>query len=201
MHAFGMFGLASLAVVSLAGCGQPSGGGNAAAAASPAAPSGAVQAGLISPDQAPHLRPGLWVLTVGMADAPATGPGTQMCVDEASEARLNAFGQHAPGAQCSAPQFTRNADGAISFTGDCKLRHGGASHTSGTITGDFNSGYTEQIHDTITGSPMATNGDHTMTIVAKWTGPCPAGQRGGDVTLPNGQTHNILDAQPATAPG
>jgi hypothetical protein len=43
------------------------------------------------------------------------------------------------------------------------------------------------------------NGNHTMTVTAKWTGPCPAGQRGGDMTMPNGMTRNLLNDQPAGA--
>jgi hypothetical protein len=34
-----------------------------------------------------------------------------------------------------------------------------------------------------------------MTIAAKWVGPCPAGQRPGDMTMGNGMTINVLDMQ------
>ena len=36
------------------------------------------------------------------------------------------------------------------------------------------------------------NGAHKMAIDAAWTGPCAAGQKGGDMILPNGMTVNIL---------
>jgi hypothetical protein len=41
--------------------------------------------------------------------------------------------------------------------------------------------------------------DSHTTIRARWTGPCKDGQRPGDVTLPNGLTINVFDAEKAAA--
>jgi hypothetical protein len=32
-----------------------------------------------------------------------------------------------------------------------------------------------------------------LKIEAKWLGPCAAGQKPGDVTMPNGMTMNVLE--------
>jgi hypothetical protein len=206
MRALITAGLLGAAAVSLAACNQPGGSGNAAVnsaagGASAAAPGAtAAAAGPMTADQIPHRRPGLWKQVMALDGAASPGPGMQICVDEASEAKLNmAAMQSMHGMQCS-QTFARNIDGSIAVAGDCNGGANGVTTTNGTIRGDFNSGYTMEMHTSMKGSPMPQmNGDHTMTITATWTGPCAPGQRGGDVILPNGATHSMLDSQPPAA--
>jgi hypothetical protein len=40
----------------------------------------------------------------------------------------------------------------------------------------------------------------SMTMTAKWLGPCAAGQRPGDMIMPNGMKMNILDLQKGMRP-
>jgi Protein of unknown function (DUF3617) len=76
---------------------------------------------------------------------------------------------------------------------------GGTSTSHAVITGDFSSAYTMQITSTHHGGAsvpgMASGGEMGMTIQAKWLGPCPAGERPGDMIMGNGMKINILDLE------
>lgn len=182
-----MAGLAGLAALSLAACNKAgsAGGGAASSAAAGAGP--AAPPGPLTPDQIPHRKPGLWKLTMSMDGAQPGPGGMQVCVDAASEARESFAAQHMPNARCDTPQFTRNLDGSLSFTGGCNMGPNGKVQSTGVVTGDFNSSYTSTIKSVTSGGPMADmNGNHTMVVTATWTGPCAPGQVGGDIILANG---------------
>ncbi|HEY3887922.1 MAG TPA: DUF3617 family protein [Caulobacteraceae bacterium] len=190
-------GLAGLAAVSLAACNKP----GAAAGSSAAAGAGPAAAGPLSVDQFPHRKPGLWTQTMAMDGAPTGAGAIQLCVDAASEARMNMAAQNIAGAKCATPRFNRALDGAITFTNSCDMGAGGKIQTTGTIKGDFNSGYVATMASTTTGAPMAAmNGAHTMVVTASWTGPCAPGQTGGDMILPDGMKVNGMAALSAAPP-
>ena len=190
--------LMGVALVGLAGCSKP-----APAAGTASGAGAAPAAGPMTLNQMPHRKPGLWRQVITMDGTAAAGPGTQLCVDEATEAKMSAFGQRMPGgAHCPPAQFTRNLDGSVSFSESCDSGANSKSASTGVIKGDFNSGYAEEIDTQYSGSPLASlNGDHKMTIAATWLGPCAPGQRGGDLILANGMKRNILDDRAATAGG
>ena len=189
-------GLAGVALVSLAACNKPAAGNSATAAAGGAAPA----AGPLSIGQIPQRKPGLWKQTMVMDGAPTAG-AIQLCVDAASEAKMNIAAQNIAGAKCDKPRFTRALDGSIAFSNSCDMGASGKMQTSGTIKGDFNSGYVATIATTTSGASLAQmNGAHTMVINATWTGPCAPGQTGGDMILPNGMTVNAAKAMTPTPP-
>jgi len=189
-------GLAGVALISLAACNKPAAGNSTAAAAGGAAPA----AGPLSVDQVPQRKPGLWKQTMSM-DGGSTNGAIQLCVDAASEAKMNIAAQNIAGAKCDKPQFTRALDGSIAFSNSCDMGSNGKMQTSGTIKGDFNSSYVATIATTTSGSSIAQmNGAHTMVIDATWTGPCAPGQTGGDMILPNGMTVNATKAVSAAPP-
>ena len=189
-------GLTGVALISLAACNNPPSNASGNSVASVAPTAGAPAAG-----QLPQRKPGLWTQTVSMDGAPSGGRGMQLCVDAATDAKLSAFAQHAPGAACAPPQITRNLDGSMTMAESCDMGANGKSSTTGVIKGDFSSSYTADMTTQISGSPMAQmNGVHKMVITATWTGPCAPGQRGGDMVLGNGMTRNVLDDVSA-APG
>jgi hypothetical protein len=193
--------LTGVAIVSLAACSKPAAGNGTQTAASGAA--GAAGAtGAMPISQFPHRKPGLWRQVMAM-EGVAAGPGTQLCVDEASEAKLVALGQQgAAGLHCPPATFTRNPDGTIGFSETCDLGATGKTTTTGVIRGDFNSSYTEDMSTQFSGgSTPASSGVHKMTITATWTGPCAPGQRGGDMIFANGMKRNMLDDRPASAGG
>jgi hypothetical protein len=59
------------------------------------------------------------------------------------------------------------------------------------ITGSFESAYTMTITTQREGIPAA----RTITIAAKWAGPCAADQKPGDMIMPNGRKVNLTDMQ------
>ena len=189
-------GLTAAALVSLAACNKsaPAAGGSSAGA------SAVAQSGPLPADQVPHRKAGLWSQTMSL-DGGTLGGAKKICVDAASEAQMSLAAQSVNGAHCPAPQFTRNLDGTLSFTGVCDMGARGKIQTTGVIKGDFNSGYTATMSSSTSGSPVAAmNGTHTMVITATWTGRCAPGQKGGDMILGNGMKMNPLTHEGATAP-
>jgi Protein of unknown function (DUF3617) len=193
--------LAGVALVALAACNKPE---PANAAAASTVPSATTASGPLTAGQMPHRKPGLWRQVMTMDGASPSGPGMQLCIDEASEAKMSAFAQRMPGAgHCPPTQFTRNLDGTVTFSESCDTGANGKASTTGVIRGDFNSGYTETMDTQYSGSTVAQlNGAHKMIITATWLGPCAPGQKGGDLVLANGMKRNILDdeAKPTGAP-
>jgi hypothetical protein len=194
-------GLAGASLAMLAACNKPAAGAGSASTSAAGQPPAA--SGPLTLDQVPHRRPGLWEQTVRVDDTPDNGPPTKLCVDETSEAKMSLIAQHTPGAHCDPPQFTRNIDGSLSFSGHCDMGKNGQSQSHGTITGDFQSGYTMAVDSNTSGSPLpAANGAFKMTIKARWTGPCAPGQKGGDMISPSGTKFNALEVGAAkSSPG
>jgi hypothetical protein len=195
--------LVGAALVALCACNKPAPANATTAAAAPAATATGAP-GPLAPGQMPHRKPGLWRQVMTMDGAAPAGPGMQLCIDDASEARMSAFAQRMPGAgHCPPAQFTRNLDGTVSFSESCDTGANGKAATTGVIKGDFNSGYTETMDTQYSGSPVAQlNGEHKMIITATWLGPCAPGQKGGDIIMANGMKRNIFDdeAKRAGAP-
>jgi Protein of unknown function (DUF3617) len=186
-------GLAGLAIVSLAACNK-----SGSAAGSSAAAGAAPASGPLTINQIPQRKPGLWKQTMVMDGAPTGAAPIQLCVDAASEAKMNIAAQNIAGAKCAAPQFNRGLDGTIAFTNACDMGANGKIQTTGTIKGDFNSSYVATIATTTTGAPDAQmNGAHTMVVTATWSGPCAPGQIGGDMILPGGMKVNAMNAMNA----
>lgn len=68
----------------------------------------------------------------------------------------------------------------------------GTTRTShAVVTGSFDSGYMMTIGNE--GESLATA--TTLTLTAKWLGPCAADQRSCDMIMPNGMKINVLDLQ------
>ena len=60
------------------------------------------------------------------------------------------------------------------------------------FTGSFDSSYTMTMtNQPPPGLPVLP----TVSVSAKWLGPCTAGQKPGDMIMPNGKTINLLDLQ------
>jgi hypothetical protein len=150
-----------------------------AAAKAPAAPVGP-----------PKRKPGLWVQTVS---SQGTSQTSRICLDAATEAKMSVWGQQMGEGMCSKNVITPTA-GGWTFESVCSMGGAGAISTSGKATGDFNSKYVLKAVSTTTGSSMAqANGTHEMEVTGAWEGPCPAGMRPGDMTLPGGMTINVAN--------
>jgi len=181
-------GAVALAALGLCACNAQSDEGRPAAGA-PAA-SGATAQGL--PGK-PRRKPGLWEqhVSLGGTDAVET---SQICIDDATEQKLSMFGAQVNRNRCKTYQLTRKGDGSWAFSSVCDLGSGGTVTTNGTVTGDFATAYKVRSQSSTTGAVVPQmNGERTVDIDAAWMGPCKPGQKGGDMTLPNGMKVNLLD--------
>ncbi|MEZ5785823.1 MAG: DUF3617 family protein [Xanthobacteraceae bacterium] len=139
----------------------------------------------------PTRKPGLWELKTT-----AEGQGTPMvmkqCVDAETDAQMQAFGASMSAKMCD-QEVKREGGGIVT---DAVCRMGPITmRTHSVTTGDFNSAYTTKTTSKQEGGPSmpGMGGESAVTIEARWTGPCEAGQRPGDVIMANGMKMNIND--------
>ena len=136
----------------------------------------------------PKRKPGLWSHTVATAGATQA---MKICLDADTDAKMTVWGQAASNEMCAKNTFTA-IPGGYAFDSECDMGTMGRVVSKGVVTGDFGSAYTVKTTSTTTGSSMAqANGTSEMTLTAKWEGACPAGMKGGDVSLPGGMTINM----------
>lgn len=138
----------------------------------------------------PKLKPGLWEMERS-SDRPANHPNrTAMCLDDSVQKEMFAMGAGAMAGMCSRHEFTRSGN---RMTGDFVCDMGGSRmHSKSTMVFDGNSAYRTEI-DTSYDPPFMGNASSKMVITARNVGPCKAGQRPGDLIMPNGQTMNMRD--------
>ncbi|MDP3855284.1 DUF3617 family protein [Phenylobacterium sp.] len=179
------------AVLVLGACGRKE--DKAAEAAKPA-PAALAKAS-VGVGGVPQRKAGVWKQTVTMGEFVQK---SRICLDQASEAKLSAFGGQAARDRCPQMNITPKAGGGWSFTSVCDVGAGGTTTTKGEITGDFNSKYRmeAQVSTEGAGAPQM-NGARTMVMEAVWEGVCPAGFAPGEMELTTGQRINLL----ATGPG
>lgn len=134
---------------------------------------------------APKRKPGLWQIETRMAAAPGMGPVKQ-CVDEKTDDFYQQLGeQHKD--KCSESETKISGDRIVVHS-VCNLGKTVAT-TDATFSGRFDSEYGGNIRVRYN-PPMQGMSETNMTITAKWLGPCEAGQKPGDVILPNGMKFN-----------
>lgn len=131
-------------------------------------------------DAAPHLKAGLWEITVSGAPMKASS-----CIDDATQNDAAALGQSMDRRNCTKSVWNR-IPGGVAFEVDCTTE--GMHLTSkGTVTGDFNSAY--RMESDVTGSRDGQTFTKKQVIDAKYMGACPSSMSPGDrqVTV-NGRT-------------
>ena len=122
----------------------------------------------------PKRKSGLWEITRTSTYTEEQPRRIQLCVDEASDNALQQLAEGMRGEACT----TDKVDAT------CRLRSS-TSKTHAVISGKFDSTYTVQSKSTYN-PPLAGKATGHAVLVAKWTGPCAAGQRPGDEILNNG---------------
>jgi hypothetical protein len=183
-------GLTGLALISLAACNRnPSGAASAASGAQTA--SAAAPAPAASP-AFPHRRAGLWEEKINV-DGTSFVSASQMCIDDALQAKMGFLMQSAR-SKCSTFNMNHQLDGSWTFNSTCVTAEGGTTTTTGTVHGDFDSGYTMNADTVTTGSSDAQmNRETKMTMQSTWLGPCKPDQKPGDVMV-NGMKMNMAGA-------
>jgi len=136
----------------------------------------------------PVLKAGLWEVMRTSAQEQGQRHVTSMCLDDSVQAEMREFGMGVAKSMCS--QNERNFDGTrMVMSAVCRM--GTSTITSRTVmTFKGNTAYHAEGSASFD-PPMANVKESTMSIDARWTGPCKPGQRPGDMTLENGQTINI----------
>jgi Protein of unknown function (DUF3617) len=143
----------------------------------------------------PSRKPGLWELKMNFENRNAPSQTMRQCIDAATDQMMqSSAGPNAQGA-CSKRDVQRSAS-TITIDSTCTV--GGKTTTShAVITGSFDSAYNMTV---TSDSAAAPGGKSTMTMDAKWLGPCAADQKPGDMIMANGTKINILDMQKRGGP-
>ena len=141
----------------------------------------------------PARKAGLWQLTTTLSSGHTMS--MQQCTDAQADEALQSHFASLPQRSCSKRGVQKSAD-KITINSVCTI--GGRTTTSHVVvTGSFDSAYTVAMTTESKGVPTPRN----MTMTAKWLGPCAAGQKPGDVVLPNGKTINVIEMQRAPGAG
>jgi hypothetical protein len=139
----------------------------------------------------PTRKAGLWEMT--MTTANGHGNTMQQCVDPQTDQIMQARAGN-PGQQNCSKRDVQRSGTTVTIDSVCTVA-GKTRTVHSVINGSFDSGYTMNITSQGEGEPA-----HTMTMAAKWLGPCAAGQRPGDMIMPNGMKMNVLDLQKGVLP-
>jgi hypothetical protein len=141
----------------------------------------------------PTRKPGLWELKMTMDGGGIPPMVSHHCTDAATDKAMHQMAGGMGREMCS-KQEVRQVGNTLVMDSICSV--GGMTMTTqGMITGDFNSAYTMKMTSKRTGGPAVPGmpDTTTMTIEAKWTGACKAGQRPGDIIMAGGMKMNIRD--------
>jgi hypothetical protein len=146
----------------------------------------------------PKRKSGLWEIVTLREGAAKGGPGSgapiQMCIDEKTDDLSRQMGENASKDMCSKRDMRREGDRIVADS-VCKFGETTAASHS-VMTGKFDSSYEVDVRTKFQPAMMGMTESHT-TMKARWVGPCAAGQRPGDVIMPNGMRMNVLDAEKA----
>jgi Protein of unknown function (DUF3617) len=138
----------------------------------------------------PSRKAGLWEVTTHVANHPMK---MQQCIDAATDQAMQSQASSS-GANCSKRDVQKTATG---MTVDSVCTIAGKTMTSHIVaSGSFDSNYSM----TITSEGGSLPAARTITLEAKWLGPCAADQKPGDMLMSNGVKMNIIDMQKAMRP-
>jgi len=129
----------------------------------------------------PKRKAGLWELKTTSADG-APAAVMQQCTDEAFEAQMQKTALETAKTMCSKNDMKRDGN---TITGNAECKMGTVTVTSRSVTtGDFTSSYKTVINNAYN-PPMMCKASDTLTMEARYVGPCAAGQKPGSMTMPN----------------
>jgi hypothetical protein len=137
----------------------------------------------------PIRKAGLWEIDTVVTSGHAVS--MKQCTDAKTDQAMQSHFASLPQRSCSKHDVQKSAD-KITIDTVCTVA-GRTTSSHMVITGSFDSAYTMVMTSEVKGIPVPRN----MTMTAKWLGPCAAGQKPGDMVLPNGRTVNIIDMQRA----
>jgi hypothetical protein len=135
--------------------------------------------------QMPTRKAGLWETTMSGTSSLATDGGggkIKQCIDAATDRAAMTGGLAAKA--CQQGPIVKTASG-YELEATCKMGTM-SSKSKSVISGDFNSKVTVQVTSLIsTGGGPAKESKTTME--SRYVGPCEAGQKPGDIIMPDGK--------------
>lgn len=138
----------------------------------------------------PSRKPGQWEISM-TSDAGAPPMSMTVCLDEATDREMMAFGMSMSESMCSTLDQTRSGD-TITIDATCDM--GGMKTTSHTVmTGNFDTEYNVVVTSSIEGGPPGTPANSTVNQTARWMGACSGGLQPGDMLMPGGMKMNLKD--------
>jgi hypothetical protein len=138
----------------------------------------------------PTRKAGLWEVKMSFENRNAAAPTIQQCIDAATDQMMQSSAGPFAQAACSKRDVQRSGN-TVTIDATCALA-GKTATSHSVITGSFDSAYTMTVTSESEGLP---GGKMTMTMAAKWLGPCAADQKPGDMIMGNGIKMNILEMQ------
>jgi Protein of unknown function (DUF3617) len=131
----------------------------------------------------PARKPGLWEIKMAFEGRPGA-QSIQQCIDPETDAIMQSSATNI-GSQCSKRDIVKSGD-TTTIDSVCSVA-GKEASSHAVVKGSFDSAYT------MTVSSKSDAGAINLTVTAKWLGLCEAGQRPGDLILPNGIKLNLKD--------
>lgn len=126
---------------------------------------------------APRRKSGLWEVSMSSPQMPGAMVAKQ-CVDE----KTDDLGKRPSGAseKCSRQSVKREGANVV-IEAECQV-NGSTATSRGVFSGDFNSSYKGEMVTRFS-PPLRGMAESRMSFQARHLGPCPPGQKPGEVTM------------------
>jgi len=144
---------------------------------------------------APKRKSGLWEMKMSGGQAKGM-PAIQQCIDEKTDDLMQKEMGERQKSQCSKNELRKEGDKVVAESA-CKVENSTAK-TRAVFTGRFDSAYKADIK-TVYEPPLKGMKESSSVIEAKWLGPCKAGQRPGDISMPGMPNINMDDMRKGAA--
>jgi len=128
----------------------------------------------------PKRKAGLWEINTRMDGMPGMG-AMQQCIDQNTDDLMQQRAKKGK-ADCSVMDIKSQGD-KVTIHSVCKIEATTAT-TDAVFVGSFDSAYKGDMNTRFS-PPMHGMSESKMAMDAKWLGPCKAGQKPGDVIMPN----------------
>jgi hypothetical protein len=138
----------------------------------------------------PSRKAGLWEVKMSIENRNAPAQVIEQCIDATTDQMMQSSAGPFSPAICPKRDVQRS-ENSITIDSTCMIG-GKAATAHAAVTGSFDSAYTMTVTSQNEDLP---GGKMTMTLEAKWLGPCKADQKPGDAIFSNGTKINILEMQ------
>ena len=136
----------------------------------------------------PTMKSGLWESKVTREGTQQRTGVTKICIDADVQKEMLDMGMGSMKSMCSKNDIRREGN---KMFGEAECKLGESTMKSKSVTAfTGNTAYHTEVKASYD-PPFMGKGTSTTVIDAKWTGPCPAGVKVGDVIMPDGKTINM----------